>query len=776
MQAACKTFDKDSNLYKSKILRYHPTRKDVCIKVPRLAPPESKLVPVFRQLEKEIGVTAEENGRLALQSFSHALTEMLERDCGKKGHPKLEEYTSRRRPKRVVISFDATGFGKQQFNTVALRNPENETAAASQLFILGLGNCADDKGGTTRLLGGNLPVINAAIRKKERKDATGKSEPTPIVIHDKLEQIEFDLKVTVDVSAARHTEHIINSGLCACGRDHALRQNPTTVPKTVAEMETMLLTCKSLSREERYTLTHGCHPCEPVPRPCIAHGCKFGHNRATAAADHAAMLKQEKELESDKSKKGKAAFAKWRLDHAKCHLNIQPGEYGRPMLEHHLDDQIVDSLHLSKLNLPKICFKYAILTNASDDARAEIADQLKEWKHPLDTRRKDDGRARADKWFTGEKWGSFCEGTRGSPGGPKAIAKLVLIIAEDMQRHGTAGRDLGPFRQAEQPTQPMRADGRGGGAVGRAGRAGGRANARAGGRGRGRGAFAATVGVAAPTTSPAAAAVPVAAADAAAPLAADVLQATRAGVQHVPSAAERAAAPNDPKIIRDLYGSRSQTIINALLAFDAFFAWYYPYEDSIAIDATQGEKDARALDNMQKAIVMTEAYERVSICNHKSFLPHLAIFKVTKNIRDVGDVHAYNLSPLELQNADTKRTASSNGARRLQTSDVGVTHAKKTGKTVDTKGYGTTMALSTLSHLLINRYLRRGDGIFATPASRRAERLFGESGRGRVTLARIGEKLSKSLAGDDWYDPRADTCVKAFLRLVAELAEGESLQ
>ena len=126
--------------------------------MPRLAPPESKLVPVFRQLEKEIGVTSDENGRLALMSFNDALTDMLQSDCGKKNHPKLEEYTSRRRKKLVVLSFDATGFGKQQFNTIVLRNPELNTAAASQLRILGLGNCADDKGGTTRLLGGNLAV------------------------------------------------------------------------------------------------------------------------------------------------------------------------------------------------------------------------------------------------------------------------------------------------------------------------------------------------------------------------------------------------------------------------------------------------------------------------------------------------------------------------------------------------------------------------------------------------------------------------------------------
>ena len=40
------------------------------------------------------------------------------------------------------------------------------------------------------------------------------------------------------------------------------------------------------------------------------------------------------------------------------------------------------------------------------------------------------------KWFTGEKWATFCSGERGSPGGPIAVATLVLIIADDMQARG----------------------------------------------------------------------------------------------------------------------------------------------------------------------------------------------------------------------------------------------------------------------------------------------------------------------------------------------------
>ena len=138
------------------------------------------------------------------------------------------------------------------------------------------------------------------------------------------------------------------------------------------------------------------------------------------------------------------------------------------------------------------------------------------------------------------------------------------------------------------------------------------------------------------------------------------------------------------------------------------------------------------------------------------------------------DVHRYNLSSLERQNAETKRTAEQCGSRRLETSSVGATVVKG-GKLIDTKGYSTSMAVSTLNHLLATKYLRKGDGIIATPASRRAERLFGETGTGRSSRRRrrAGAKSVEKLMGHD-YDPRGDTCIRAFVRLLAEVATTEN--
>jgi hypothetical protein len=241
---------------------------------------------------------------------------------------------------------------------------------------------------------------------------------------------------------------------------------------------------------------------------------------------------------------------------------------------------------------------------------------------------------------------------------------------------------------------------------------------------------------------------------------------------------EKAADPDDLAMIRTLYGSRAQTLINAMLAADAYFAWYYALEASIPLFAPLDVREARALDNMQKAIDQHEILERVTIRNHKSFLPHGAVFKVTSDILEVGDVHAFNVSPLELQNAETKRVATTGGARNITYRTEGKKRATlqvKQGpaRLVTTKGCHTSMAKSTLNKLLAANMLRRGDGIHTTPASRRTERLFGATGNGRTKSVAAGLKHER-LASD--YDPRADTVVKAFIRLLAVRAEAAAAE
>lgn len=93
----------------------------------------------------------------------------------------------------------------------------------------------------------------------------------------------------------------------------------------------------------------------------------------------------------------------------------------------------------------------------------------------------------------------------------------------------------------------------------------------------------------------------------------EAVVATPAELTFIPSSMEQQADAEDLAIIRELFGSRAQTIINTLLAFDAYFIWYYPLKKSIEFLADMEVREARALDNCRSAIDMHEAFERVCV-------------------------------------------------------------------------------------------------------------------------------------------------------------------
>ena len=283
------------------------------------------------------------------------------------------------------------------------------------------------------------------------------------------------------------------------------------------------------------------------------------------------------------------------------------------------------------------------------------------------------------------------------------------------------------------------------------GPSGGRGAAGRGGRGRGRAGWASSL----PAKAPKAPAAPKA-----------------TGVQEKPSAIEQAADQECLATIRKIYGSRARTLINILLAFDSYFAWYYPLKASIPFGSSVEVKEARAFDNCCSAIDMQEMLERISASSngHGSFLPHGAVFKVSRDILEVGDIWAHDLSPLELQNAESKRVFETGGARALQFSTEGTTHKKTADgeyRIITTKGYGGTAAVSTLTKMLATSQLRAGDGMFTMPASRKAERLFGEKATGRTKHVKLEYACDE--AAD--YRPENDTCLHAFVRNLAARAK-----
>eukprot|EP00965_Chrysotila_dentata_P153707 5080760-Pleurochrysis_carterae.AAC.1 len=60
-----------------------------------------------------------ENGRISFRSLEHVVGELLANDPGKQGTmPSLSEFAAKNMPVPIVISWDATGFGKLKLTTI----------------------------------------------------------------------------------------------------------------------------------------------------------------------------------------------------------------------------------------------------------------------------------------------------------------------------------------------------------------------------------------------------------------------------------------------------------------------------------------------------------------------------------------------------------------------------------------------------------------------------------------------------------------------------------
>ena len=75
--------------------------------------------------------------------------------------------------------------------------------------------------------------------------------------------------------------------------------------------------------------------------------------------------------------------------------------------------------------------------------------------------------------------------------------------------------------------------------------------------------------------------------------------------------------------------------------------------------------------------------------------------------------------------------------------------------------------------MLATKELREGDGAYSTPDSRRNARLFGESGPGRSSLAKLEIHAVMSFIGPT-YDPAKDSCLEAFVRVLLARIEAEA--
>jgi len=156
--------------------------------------------------------------------------------------------------------------------------------------------------------------------------------------------------VTLDTGALRKWENRAGSSWCSCCRDDPLRKTPPR-PGTVDEMKQLSQVCNAPDPMEQCRLAHEPWPGERLPRPCPR--CDFCHNESTAEREYEAEKAMREELRADDSKAGRAKYARWQSERAKCHLNIKAGPGGLSILRQATRRSHLCHLHVARLNLPK---------------------------------------------------------------------------------------------------------------------------------------------------------------------------------------------------------------------------------------------------------------------------------------------------------------------------------------------------------------------------------------------------------------------------------------
>eukprot|EP00965_Chrysotila_dentata_P046001 1528831-Pleurochrysis_carterae.AAC.1 len=147
-----------------------------------------------------------------------------------------------------------------------------------------------------------------------------------------------------------------------------------------------------------------------------------------------------------------------------------------------------------------------------------------------------------------------------------------------------------------------------------------------------------------------------------------------------PTQLELACDPADLAQIRAAFPLHADLILNSLLSFDGLLSLWFHVKEPIIYMAPEAERAARALGTCRKsnalspklgdahlqAIFYHEIIKRVSQRANKSLYIHGFLVKVPRVQPAIGDESAVGISALELQNAETKRTATKNATKHVE--------------------------------------------------------------------------------------------------------------
>ena len=570
---------------------------------------------LIKVLQQKWGLRMDATGRVAQRSFTDAVGLQVARD---ETRGLLRPLTAAD-PLVVVLGADGTGVGNRSITHVAtsiapsykpgisVQNEMNLSTIATSVTDDHWGGLDETLCGSAHTTGdGCLPPdsISAELDAVNRAGFLGSKDIPCKVVGC------FDLVAARGIRGGR--------GRCCCHAEAVTAaerfSTPTITDDTkweaaAAEMDRRYPFLTNVQiRNDAHTPPESWDYSTQGPWRCNRQGCSVSFaSRAAFLAARSAY----RDAKADRSPEGKKRASARASEYAVLHPSQQV-EFEPPCTELNMTDIVVDALHCLMLNLPKVIWKYCWGDRMTNEQREVVAEYLTSIGCVLDVRAKGDGRDANKKWFSGEVFAWFVEGSETSPGLAENVASIMDIIYLKCPAPPSPPAAITPA--AAPPAGANRTQKNGGG----------------GGKKR-QGGFT-VADAAAPQALPSSAPPPSA---------------------PPPSAVPPADTPLEAKL-RERYASHMDVVLLGLNAWSAFAQvyaeWREPWTQSSPAYAQQ-----RALSFLRRACDLSSAMKAVSMGKHKSWYAFLTVWVVPRQMAVHGDLWAYGTSPVEQRGARLKR-------------------------------------------------------------------------------------------------------------------------
>ena len=394
--------------------------------VPRCGP--AGWTHLVKRMQDEHGLRMDATGRVAQRSFAATVARQLVRD---QARSLLRDLTDAD-PLVAVLGADGTGVGKRSITHVSTSIAPSYKPGIAQQNEMNLNTIAtsvtdDHWGGLDETLCGSaystgdlLPANSIAAEINEINRAGSVAGVPAKVVGC------FDLVAARGIRGGR--------GRCACHVEAVTAAERHSIPlitdgstwdELVVKMDRVHPFLKAAKmRDDSHTPPEDWDYHAQGPWRCTRAGCSISFaSRAAFLAARSAF----RDAKADRSAEGKKLTSARATAYALIHPS-QQGEFEAPCTELDMNDIIVDPLHCLMLNLPKVIWKYCFGDRMTNEQRELVAEYLAVIGCPLDVRAKGDGRDANKKWFSGEAFAWFCEGSETSPGLAENIAAIMDII------------------------------------------------------------------------------------------------------------------------------------------------------------------------------------------------------------------------------------------------------------------------------------------------------------------------------------------------------------